>query len=95
VGASCTIESRIFNMKNIITLSVLSLACGLVACGGSQPEPAPPAHEVAEERAEKAADTTDANTAKAEDAADKAETNADKSAESAEKAQKAAEETKK
>lgn len=82
-------------MKSIVSLSILALAFGTVACGGSTPEPAEPAHEVAEERAENAEEVTEANTEKAEEAADKAEDNAAESADSAEKAQQAADETKK
>jgi hypothetical protein len=88
-----TIEDE--SMKSIVSLSIFALAYGMVACGGSTPEPTEPAHEVAEERAENAEAATDANTEKAEDAAAKAEDNAAESADSAAKAEKAADETKK
>lgn len=75
--------------------SALALSCVLAACGGNTPEAEAPEHAVAEERAEKAADTTDANTDRAEQAADKAEDSAAASDASADKAEKAAEDSKK
>ena len=82
-------------IKKISVASGLVLSCMLAACGGNTPEAEAPEHAVAEERAEKAADTTDANTDRAEEAADKAEDSAAASDTSADKAEKAADESKK
>lgn len=82
-----------FQKLSIVT--VLSLASMLAACGGNTPEAKEPEAAVAEERATKAQDATEENTARAEKAADKAEGNADSSDKSADKAEKAADATKK
>jgi len=76
-------------------VAVLGLASVLGACGGNTPEAKEPEAAVAEQRAEKAADATDANTDRAENAADKAEGSAAASDKSADKAEKAADSSKK
>jgi len=82
-------------ITKISVVATLALAFGLTGCAGSTPPAEEPEHAVAEERAEKAEDVTEANTDRAEEAADKAEDNAAASDASADKAEKAAEETKK
>jgi hypothetical protein len=66
--------------------TILALASGLAACGGSTPEPQEPKAAVAEDRADKAEDATATNTDRAENAADKAEEGAAESDKSADKA---------
>jgi hypothetical protein len=84
------------NMQNrAATVLALALASISTACGGSQPPAEEPGAAVAEERAEKAEEATDANTDRAENAADKAEDSAAASDKSADKAEKSAEDSKK
>jgi hypothetical protein len=81
--------------KTISLSMIFGLTSVLTACGGNTPEAKEPEAAVAEERAEKAADTTNENTDRAEKAADKAEDSAKESDKSADKAEKAADKTKK
>lgn len=81
--------------KQISIFSTLALVSLLGACGGSTPPAQEPAAAVAEERAEKANDATEANTERAEKSADKAEDSAAASDKSATKAEKSADDAKK
>ena len=81
--------------SNIRAVTLFTLANVLAACGGSTPPAEQPAAAVAEERADKASDATEANTQRAEGAADKAEANAAASDKSADKAEKSAADSKK
>jgi hypothetical protein len=73
--------------KKISVVSILTLASIVAACGGSSPPPIAPEAAVAEQRADKANDATEANTDRADKAADKAEDSAAASDKSATKAE--------
>lgn len=81
--------------SKITAAALLAFTALLGACGGSTPPAEQPAAAVAEERAEKANDATDANTERADKAADKAEDSAAASDKSADKAEKSAADSKK
>jgi hypothetical protein len=81
--------------KNISVVTLLAFASVLAACGGSTPPAEEPAAAVAEDRAAKANDATEANTDRADKAADKAEESAAASDKSADKAEKSADDAKK
>lgn len=91
---ACT-QSRHSTNNKISIFTILTLAVGFAACGGSTPPAEEPPAAVAEERAENASDATEANTERAEASADKAEDSAAASDKSADKAEKAAEDSKK
>jgi hypothetical protein len=80
-------------ITSVVTL--LTLASILGACGGNTPPAEEPAAAVAEERADKANEATEANTDRADKAADKAEDSAAASDKSATKAEKSADDSKK
>ena len=56
--------------KKISVVSILTLASIVAACGGNSPPPNAPEAAVAEQRADKANDATEANTDRADKAAD-------------------------